>query len=471
MKNKFLGILSRLEFLIPALLFLTMLISCGLFLNIKMNGKSTGLPGLPEKEIRLLMRSDTSENTDFDEDLIEPVFVGVKNDNAMIAAIPDDTTRRSIENIVYAPLLQLFSGIGEEKVFNSPEEKEIFIENIKNGREYILISFYSDIPSSAFLPCIVSSFDVESHEDVFNIRHLFLLPDSSDNLFAVAMSSERDVNVIYPAESIPFSKINIETYDISEGWAHFEFPFYGDVTAEISDSVSLGKYHVSSASTLYGKDVNAGWISDCFDVFSLNVNLVKSFASGDGAIVNHVEETSELIVSDDGFVEYKALDGVGVYLDEFLGYAPNEGSNYSFSDKIFALKKILNELDIHNDNISYSFSDFEHEESSNTLKVHFKLFSDGILLTDSRYDAVFEFSGNNLVYAKYMAVVCSEVNERYTLMPQKYANVLLRSESEYNSGFDVYCPIMIDEVIDEEISGFKVVDWAKVSSSLSEVNG
>ena len=92
-------------------------------------------------------------------------------------------------------------------------------------------------------------------------------------------------------------------------------------------------------------------------------------------------------------------------------------------------------------------------------------------MTDSRYDAVFEFSGNNLVYAKYMAVVCSEVNERYTLMPQKYANVLLRSESEYNSGFDVYCPIMIDEVIDEEISGFKVVDWAKVSSSLSEVNG
>lgn len=466
-KNKVFGMLSKIEILIPVVLFLTMLITCGLYLNEKMNGTKPGLPPLPEKEKRLIMRSESGDNTDFDEDLIEPVFIGVKNDSVMVAAIPDDSARRSIEAVIYTPLFRLFSGESRKMEFSSDNERVSFIEEIKNDKEYMLISFYTDIPSSAFLPCIVSGFDFENQVDVYNIRNLFFLPDSEGNLYAIALSSEKEIYTLFPDETIPFSKINVETYDISDGWSYFEFPFYGDVTAEISTSVSMCKYQINPVSVLYGKGKDAGWVNDCFEVFSVNSNLVKSFTSGDGFEVNYVDEISELIFDDNGFVEYKALDNLGINLDDFLGYVPNEGDNYTFSDKIFAIKKIVNSIDMHNDNVSYSFSGFGQEENSNKLKVYFKLVCDGILLTDSPYDAVFEINGNNLVYAKYLSVICSKINEHYTVLPQKYADVLLRNKNEAHNVYDVYCPIMIDEDSENRI---KVVKWARISSSSSEVN-
>ena len=150
-KNKVFGMLSKIEILIPVVLFLTMLITCGLYLNEKMNGTKPGLPPLPEKEKRLIMRSESGDNTDFDEDLIEPVFIGVKNDSVMVAAVPDDSARRSIEAVIYTPLFRLFSGESRKMEFSSDNERVSFIEEIKNNKEYMLISFYTDIPSSAFL--------------------------------------------------------------------------------------------------------------------------------------------------------------------------------------------------------------------------------------------------------------------------------------------------------------------------------
>ena len=469
MRDKIKSIMSKLEILIPAVLFLTMLISCGLFLNVKMNGKNSGLPSLPEKEKRLIMRSVSAESTSFEDDLIEPVFIGVKNQNVMVAVSFNDDARRSVESVIYAPLLHLFSGKSEEVKFKNDNECTNFIEEVKNNKEYILISFYTDIPSSAFLPCIVSGVDFESHVNVYNIRHIVLLPDSDENLYAYAISSDRKVYSMIPDVKTSFSKINIETYDVSDGWSHFNYPFEGEMLAEITDSVVMNRYQIHSVAQLYGKSKDIDWVKNCFDVFSINNSLVKSFSSGDNSSITYVEENNELIIDDMGYVQYTSLDNTGINLDDFLGYVPGEGANYTFSDKIFAVKKIVNSISVYNDNISYSISDFHYDDNSGILEIYFKLFCDGILLTDHPFDAVFEINGNNLVYARYTAVISTKTSESISVIPQKYANVLLRENNDDYSSLDVYCPVMF---FDDKLNlntDIKSVKWTRISSS-SEVN-
>lgn len=467
MKEKVFRILSKIEILIPAVLFVLMLVTCGMYLDIKMNGRSSTLPSIPEKEKRLILRSNASESESYVDDLLEPVFVGVKHDDKKIAAIPDDESRKIVEQSIYSSLVDLFSGTSKRIDFESEEANVEYIESLKNSDKYMLIGFFCDIPSAAFLPCIVNGYDHTVHDSVFNIRNLFLIPDVDDNLSAVAISSDYDVNVISPKNNIPFNKINAETYDISDGWSYFEFSDKSLLQPELTNSLFISNYQIKPAAVVYGKEPECQWVDNCLEVFSINSNLVKSFTSGDRHSVNYVEQDGEIIIDDMGFVEYKALDDDGINLEEYLGYAAEEGSNYAFSDKVFALKKIINSLNIHNDNVSYSLVGFEHNDDNNTLLAYFKYFSDGILLSQDSYDAVFEIHGNNLVYAKYKAIICSEISEKTVLIPQKYSSVLIDKDNEQFSPFDVYCPIMFSE--DDDLS-VKTVKWAKVSSALEVID-
>lgn len=460
-KEKGTSWLSKIEIIVAAILFFAMLVSCGLYINIKMNGKISSLPSLPEKDKRQLLKAVASESVVYKDDLIEPVFVGFKNGVNMICATPDDTVRKSIENTVYDSVFTLFSGEHKKKVFNNASDVNRYVTNLKNSDTYMLISFFCDIPSNVFLSCVSPDYtSVKSNGETFYLKHLFLVPDTENNMYGIGVSEDNEVNILYPEHSISYDKIASKTYDVSGGYSYFEYENRDGVYPLLSSSISVNSYNVESSATVYGKEMSQPWVSNVFDVFGVNSSLVKNFLSGDKTEINYVDETSEIIINDNGNVSFTVTEGAGIYLEDFLGYFPENGNDYTGNDKIFAVKNIVNKLKSKNDITSYSVSEIDYDIERNVLKVYLKLFVDGIMVTDNEYDACFEIVSNYLKSAKFTSLVLKRNDDESLLMPLKYASVLGENKS-----VDVYCPKLCST--DEENT--KIVKWAGFSSSPEEV--
>lgn len=460
-KEKAASVISRLEIIVAALLFFAMLVSCGLYINIKMNGKISSLPSIPEKEKRILLKAVASESVVYKDDLLEPVFVGFKNGNSRICAAPDDVVRKSIETTVYDSVINLFSGEHEKHGFESTSEAYDYIEGLKNSDTYMLISFFCDIPSSVILTCVSQNYDtVQYNGESFPIMHLFLLPDIDNNMYGVAVSASNEINIMYPKESVSFDKIAGESYDISDGYSYFEYEQREGVFPVMSSSLRQRKYSVEPSAVAYGKEKNESWVNNIFDVFDINTSLVRNFLSGDKSEINYIDETAEIVINDNGSVVFTNTETEGIYLEEFLGYFPENGNAYTVNDKIFAVKNIVNELKTKSDISSYSMSGIDYDRENDVLSVYLKLFVDGIVVTDSEYDARFEIVSNSLSRAQFSSFVIKRIDDFSILIPQKYANALHVNDA------DVYCP----KLCDTKEANIKTVKWAGFSSSLSEVN-
>lgn len=464
--KKFKGVLSKLEVVLCCILFVSMLVTCGLYIDIKMNGKTSSLPSLPEKDRYMLLKSVASERTDYRDDLLEPVFIGIKDGDEMIAALPEKTVRSSIEYNVYDALQLLFSGKSEKKTFSSVAERNEYIYSLKNSNRYMLISFLGNVPSTVFLPCVSNGFeDLHNEIELFYIKHIFILPvvDPNNNgeevLCAVTVSKDNEVYVIRPQTQVLFNNIISDSYDISDGYSYFEFLKDDGIYPVLTSSFTSRKYKISSMSEFYGKDLSAVWLQEYFDTFGINTSLVRSFSSGDGTITTYVDNQRELVISDDGKVVFNAADD-GIFLNEYLGYFPEEGKGYSFSDKIFTVKNIVEKLKSETNIASFSIVGVDYDTNTSELNIYMKLVIDGILVTDKPYDSLFKICNNSLCYVEFPAVVCGFAEGEKLLIPQKYSSLILDETSDDSRTLYTYCPIMVEE---ENNDGIMSVEWAAVS--------
>lgn len=464
-KDKISKISEKVEILVAIILFLTMLVSCGMYIDIKINGKSSNLPSFSSADKRTLLRTVASESlTDFSDDLIEPVFVGVKNGESKICACPKALARRSVENSVYSSLRLLFSGTNEEISFENEEKRVQYIENLKGSQNYMLLCFYSDIPSLAFLPCLSENYETKSNLTLFNVRHLFLLPDIDGNLFAISVSTDEKINVIFPSENTKFNKISAETYDVSDGYSYFEFEDDG-ITPVLTSSFMSNKYSVTPLATLYTSDKNAEWITNLFSVFSMNTSLVKDYAVKDFAIGENtdtyfVEDDLEIIVSTDGHVSFDASQNEGVDLDNYLGYRPRQESGYTFGDKIFAVKCIVNRLNSSDIITNYCIVGVDYEKENDVFAVYLKRFVNGISVSENEYDGVFVISNDSLTSASFPADECKMLDDYTVIIPQKYANAVIDenlSDKTENKSYLSFAHLSNDGE-DENVYSLK---WAK----------
>ncbi len=459
MKNKLSFILSKLEIVLAVILFFTMLITCGLYINIKMNGKTSTLPQLSERDKSVLLRSVASESLNYNDDLIEPVFVGIKTGDEMLAAFPEKNTRQYFETLVYNTIYSLFSG---NAVKQDVDDKKAYIESLKQNEKYMLISFFDDIPSSVFLACISDNYEIEEMNEFFYVKHLFLLPDENLNLFGVVVSKDYDIYKLIPAQNIEFSKILSETYNISDGYSGFVYDksVYGSIKPVLTSSFFATKYEIRSLPEVYGKERDAEWISELLAFFSMNHNLVKNYLSKNGSEMNYIDEMYEIVISDDGKVVFSASDDSGIYLDEYLSYLPENNRNYNYYDKIFAVKNLLNDLKFNETSHSYCITGVDYDKQSDILSVYLKSFVDGIMLTDNAYDAKFEIKSNYLIYAEFYGITCSETKGGSVLIPQIHANILAgNNEQVYpalnkdNDSNDIYS-VMWKSIVDKsEVAG------------------
>lgn len=464
--NRIRNTLSKFETVLCVVLFVAMLFTCGLYINIKMNGKTSNLPSLPENHRHMLLKSVAVDLTAYNDDLLEPIFVGFKDGNKMIAALHENDVRLMVESTVYESLQLLFSGSSEKINFNSIAKKNEFFYNLKNSDRYMLISFLGDVPSTVFLPCISQNIDTSNEAmDLFYIKHIFILPEfdpsneDEDKMYAITISKDNEAYMIHPQKAILFNNIISNSYDVNDGFAYFEFLDKDGIYPVFSTSFLSKKYKVSNLAVDEGKDTSLPWIQNCFEIFSINPSLVRSFTSGDGRVTTYVDNQRELVVSDDGKIVFNAADD-GIFLNEFLEYYPEDGYNYSIGDIIVAIKNIVNGLKNDKNPVSYSIVGIDYDADDYTFVIYMKLIVEGITVTQEEYDAVFKIRQNKLYYAEIPTVVCNVAEGEKLLIPQKYSSVLVDGAIEDASV--TYCPILVN---DDGNEGIYSVNWAVISIS------
>ncbi len=446
-------LILRVEIAVAAVLFFIMLICCGLYIDIRMNGRTSNLPTLSETDTRLLLSTSEFQTDEFFDDLLEPVFVGVRNNDEMLAVPYDNDQRRLLQDTLCESLNILFKG-KSEFVYCDEEHKSANVEDVKNIGQYILVSFYDDLPSDVILPCISQRVGFTSDAQSFFFKHLFVVPDEEGNVSAIAVSSGNDIVKLLPYEKVKFNNFFDETYDIIDGGIPFVYYKEGSVSPVLSSSIECSRYEVLPYAEKYGISTDAEWLKSVFNAFSFNPNLIKSFTTGDGSEVNFVEEFRELIVNIDGSVEYKNPDGEGEGIDEFIGYLSVDSQDFTFSDVVFALKNLINTLYKGTGRVSCSLAGIDYIEDSDSLKIYFKYTTDGIFIFEDDFDAVFEIKNNKIVYAKMLLFNCSRLDSVSTVLPQKYAS----SVSQQKGNSEVF-PVLGDEDDD----GIRELGWASLT--------
>lgn len=462
--NKTGSFMRKFEIVLSVVLFFAMLISCGLYINVKMNGLSASLPPLSASEKQILLRSDYTEEIEYSDDIIEPLFVGFKRHNEMFASLPKNASSMLLDSAVNDALVKLFSGSGREVTFSSENEKNAFFNEVKNMENYIFLSLYCELPSTMLLPCLVNNYNSYENETIFNVRYLFIIPDENENIYGICVSSAYDVTVITPSENVTFNKIFEEAYDIMSEWSTFKFKENALLHPVLTSSFVTDTYIVEPAPVVFGKDINSEFVNTLFEMFSINSNLVKSFTSGDDSEINYIEEQYEVIINDSGLVTYRANEDNGISLDEYLGVISTTKNNYSLADKIFAVKNIINSLGAYNDTL-FTVIGLDYQEDNSLLRVYLKCMIDGCMVTDDKYDAVFEIANDSLTFAEFRMLKCSKTGNLSVCFPQNYADAIL------NESFDgtyadnsVVCPMFVDS----DSESVKKVKWSKMIISLRE---
>ncbi len=438
------SIMSGVEVILAGIMFFVMLISCGMYINIKLNGKVSNLPPLSENDTRMILRSSGVSDDDYSGTLLEPLFVGIKSGDKMTAVMPQYEVRKSVENRISEALSVLFEGTYKTVSFDSEHDLSNYIEKKKYSSDYMLLGFYNDLPSSVVLPCVVDNYRDESLHEVFLFKYIFLLPDKKGNLYASAISESGEVTELFPGQEIRFDKIVNDSYDVSDGWTKFDYSELKALYPVFTSSLVIGNCSVASFAESFGVDSDRKWIDELFEIFSINENLVRSFVSGNGSVVNHVEESGELVIRNDGTVSYKASENYGISLNEFLGYISDTGTKLSLSDKLFALKIIINST-IQEDELSCSIVGININETDGATKVYFKYLHNGVFLYPSAFDAAFEIKNDYIINADFKMMKLTSLDTYAVVSPQKYASVAASSEVnlfyDYNSDTDNFSAV------------------------------
>ncbi len=455
---------KNLHIILAILLFFTMLISCGMFIDIRINGRTSSLPPIPQFEKQALLKTGAAVDKINSDNMLEPVFIGIKEGDTYVCPTFEKESRLSMENLVNPVLFELFSGTSEKLEFGDESQQYEYIKQLTETDKFVLISYYNAINASAFLPCLSNDYEITEKPMYFNVKNIFLLSDDNKNVYAAALSEDYDVYILRTENEVSFDKFSAKEYDVSDGYSRFSFSERETLQPVMTSSFVTGKFSLQALNKKYGKEPSSVWVNTLFDVFSLNSSFVKNYSSKNDTEMIYVDDEAVLLLNDDGFVEYKT-DSDGVSIEKYLGYAVDESEEYSFSDKIFAVKNLINTLNPDGSEHGNCITGSSYDEENDKLSVYVKSFVYGVSITENEYDAVFEISKNNLVYAAMYAFRCTSSQEYSVCLNQKYVNELFDDSSVSESSEIMYYPLLEKETDGELFA----VNWARRFVSDEEV--
>lgn len=423
---------------IISVLFIGMLILCGLYLDLRINGISSSLPDIPEKDKWILTEkvNDTGNN---EQNLLAPLFIGFKTrENGMMAAVPDYSPRKSLISRFDNCLPDLFSGKAERLYFVNEEQKTEYIKSITTKDSFFYAAYYGDIPSAAILPSITGDNSVLSHKENFYIRYMFILPDDSGKMYAVCLDKNLDAVVLKPEKNIEYSENNFFAYNGVSGFVKFEF-----VSDEYPEPLYAQSFDANSvmmvpSTSFYDFELHEDSTKQLLKVLGFNTNMVKTFRSGDNSTASFVDQGKELYVSiKNSTISYNGYES-GIHMSDVLKYKP-QGEGYSFTDKVLCVKHLVGLIDrvIVGGDAFATLTGIRKD----TMGIHFdlKYFYNGIMLNENTADITVTIDGEYIKEININALFCVGGAFKKPVIPQKLAMSILEEEqgiqNRYNAAF------------------------------------
>ncbi len=432
-KNKNAGLYVLIAFITA--LFLSMLVLCGLYLDLRINGISSSLPSIPEKDKWIL--TGVSYNTDNTSDrLLNPAFVGYKTkENGMLAASFDETARNGLISELDRCIPLLFSGKSNAVNFQNESEKKEFVQGITGSDTFFYLSYYGDIPSAAILPSTQNGSEYNDLNENFYVKYVFILPDEKGNMYGVCFDNSLNAVILETADDFAYGKSEIFTYNGVSGFVPFEF-----VSSDNPEPVFTRSFEVDSVITVpsasfYTFELEETETRQLLSVFGMNVNLVKNYRSGDNMIVSFVDNGKELYISKkNSSIHYSGYDG-GIHMSHFLKYEP-QGNEYMFSDAVLCVKYLISLIDrviIGND---AEPTLVRIDKTGSLITFDLKYFYNGIMLTEDSFDIRITTDGVYIKSVDIKAISCKKQQNKISVIPQKLVVTALNPDERIgNRGY------------------------------------
>lgn len=398
------------------LLFAGMLILCGLYIDLRVNGVSSSLPEIPENDKWILTDSGYNAHNSVQK-LISFSFIGFNTpDTGKTAAAFTRNSRKSLVDIFEKYAVPLFSGTFEKVNFDGDTEKNEFVRQILSADEFMFAGLYDDIPSAAIIPGLYGG---TASKGNFDVRYIFILPDET-SVTGICFDSALNAVVLHTDREIYFDRNEFLSYNGVSGFAAFDFS--GEINPEpvFTQAFDIESVMIVPSFSFYNFENEGANAKQLLKVLGFNTSLVKKYTSADNREISFVDEGAELNISlDDETIYYNGYDA-GIHLSEFLKYYP-QSDEYSFSDTVLGVKYLINSIDrlLVGGEALPSVVGVCSENGKTSFKL--KYFYNGILLTDNPYDISVTVDGEYITAIEIHAVFCDSGNLTKPSVAQKIA--------------------------------------------------
>lgn len=124
-----------------AVLFFTMLVLCGIYLNLRINGSASTLPQIPASD-RWILTGSGSDLQSGAKSLLSPSFIGFKSaDGTQTAVTFDTSSRKNLQKELESVLNALLSGEIRRADLQTDADKRAFAADLCSAERYLFCSF------------------------------------------------------------------------------------------------------------------------------------------------------------------------------------------------------------------------------------------------------------------------------------------------------------------------------------------
>lgn len=413
-----------------AVLFLLMLVLCGLYLDLRINGINSSLPGIPEQD-RWIISGERYEAKESSDEILSPYFLGIRTeDGKLLAASLNETSRKGILNQFNKCMKDLFSGDNKKIKFASEEEKNVYINELINEKEYMYASYFGEIPAAAVVPCLSGGKGNINLSNSFYFKHIFILPDENEKLYAVCVSETNDVYEITPMSDTEFNILNIDAYNDNRGFEEFEF-YKGYLSPVFKTSFDVDTLISAPSFSFYDFNNITGPVKELLLSFDFNTNMTKTFKSVDGSTVSFVDAGKEILINlNDGSFSFEGKD-IGIPFSMLLEYKAENAP--TFTETVLAVKYFLSSVknNIMGGDAAPTLVGVTEKDGKTVFS--FKYFYNGIMITENDEDIVIETEDSFIKRVEIKTLFCVGGIHTKPVLPQKQAISMLESEFSENT--------------------------------------
>ena len=400
---------------VTVFLFIAMLFLCGMYLDLRINGKFSTVPGIPEKDKWILTGAEyDSESASIS--LTSPCFIGYKNnEEGMIAAAFDANSREMVLEKIFDVVPELFSGKYRKMKFTKQEELNSYIKSLLESEKFVYVNYYSEIPSYL----ISTDFGGIGSENTFFVKYMFIVPDKNGHLYGVFLNESHEVFELVPEESINYDENMAFAYNGMRGFAQFEFVSEVCPEAVFTNSFETDSVMIVPSASFYEFEPDGDNTRKLLDTLNFNHNLVKSYKAADNTSISFVDDGRELYVDVQNSIITFNSQSRGIHLSEYLKYNPHN-NHYGFGDILMCARRLISTLDRLLTGGQAHPSVVGIYTENDTLTIDFKYFYNGIMITDRQSDISISFKNDYIISMNINAMFCDSGNNTKPVVPQKF---------------------------------------------------